>query len=246
MKIPELKGKHVAIVAMGESQIDFHLSRVHSNKYDEVWGINCMGEITKCDRVFMMDPVSRFLDTDDAGSQTEIMATMFKNYKGPIYTCELDDRVPNAEVFPLQEVVSYADCAYLNNTVPFAFAFALYQEVDSISIYGIDFSYRGNLHFAEAGKACCEFWLAKCIERGMTVGVGARSGLLDTNVPIDERIYGYHRLPDPVIMAVENGTFKQTTLSQYNKKLRDENVRKLTQGEIEVPSVLHAPEAKRY
>ena len=102
------------------------------------------------------------------------------------------------------------------------------------------------MHFAEAGKACCEFWLAKCIERGMTVGVGARSGLLDTNVPIDERIYGYHRLPDPIIMAVENGSFKQTTLSQYNKKLKDENVRKLTQGEIEVPSVLHAPEAKRY
>ena len=80
----------------------------------------------------------------------------------------------------------------------------------------------------------------------MTVGVGARSGLLDTNVPIEERIYGYHRLADPIIMAVENGDFKQTTLSQYNKKLQDENLRKLTQGEVEVPSVLVAPEAKRY
>tara|TARA_R100000781_G_scaffold60173_1_gene38473 strand:- start:1730 stop:2470 length:741 start_codon:yes stop_codon:yes gene_type:complete len=246
MKIPELKGKHVAIVAMGESQLDFHLSRVHSNEYDEVWGINCMGEITKCDRVFMLDPVSRFLDTDDAGSQTEIMKTMFKNYKGPIYTCELDERVPNAELFPLEEVVRYADCAYLNNTVPFAFAYALYQEVGNISIYGIDFSYRGNLHFAEAGKACCEFWLAKCIERGMTVGVGPRSGLLDTNVPITEKLYGYHRLDDPIVMALENSEYKQITLSEYDKKLQEINLKKLTEGGVGVPTVLTAPEAKRY
>jgi hypothetical protein len=246
MKIPELKGKHIAIVAMGESQLDFHLSRVHSNKYDEVWGINCMGEITRCDRIFMMDPVSRFLDTEDAGSQTEIMKTMFKNYTGPIYTCELDKRVPNAELFPLEEVVQYADCAYLNNTVPYAFAYALYQEVGAISIYGIDFSYRGNLHFAEAGKACCEFWLAKCIERGMTVAVGARSGLLDTNVPINERLYGYHRLSDPIVMVVDDGVFKETTLSKYNKKIQDQNLQKLLQGEVEIPTVLTPPEAKRY
>ena len=246
MKIPELKGKHVAIIAMGESQLDYHLSKIYSNKYDEVWGINCMGEITKCDRIFMLDPASRFLDTDDAGSQTGIMKTMFKNYKGPIYSCELDERVPNIEVYPIEEVVQYADCAYLNNTVPFAFAYALYQEVAQISIYGIDFSYKGNLHYAEAGKACCEFWLSKCIENGIKVGVGARSGLLDTNVPIEERIYGFHRLPDPIVMTVEEGVFKKCTMSEYNRKLQKDNMDKLTSSDFEMPTQLTAPEAKRY
>ena len=35
--IKELEGKSVAVVAMGQSQIDFHLSQVHSAFFDEVW-----------------------------------------------------------------------------------------------------------------------------------------------------------------------------------------------------------------
>ena len=73
MREENLQGKNIAIVAIGRSQVDYHLSLAHSTKYDEVWGINCMGAITKCDRVFMLDPASRFLDTEDAGSQTGIM-----------------------------------------------------------------------------------------------------------------------------------------------------------------------------
>jgi len=239
-----LKGKNIAIVAMGESQLDFHLSLIHSKVYDEVWGINCMGAITKCDRVFMLDPVSRFMDTDDAGTQTDIMRRWLPVADCPIYTCELDERCPSAVVYPLEEIVRYADCAYLNNTVPYAFAFALYNEVDTINLFGIDFSYKGNLHFAESGKACCEFWLSKCIERGITVKVGARSGLLDTDVPIESRVYGYHRLEDPDIMVLDDTkTYHQMKLSKYKKLLHEEQLKNIT----EIRTVIDAPpEAKRY
>ncbi len=87
MRIPELEGKNIAIVAMGESQLDFHLSLVHSKTYDEVWAINCMGAIINCDRVFMLDPASRFLDTEDAGTQTGIMRRWLPEAAVPIYTC---------------------------------------------------------------------------------------------------------------------------------------------------------------
>ena len=53
--IKELKGKNIAIVAMGKSQLDYHLSISHSKEYDEVWAINSMCAVIKCDRVFMMD-----------------------------------------------------------------------------------------------------------------------------------------------------------------------------------------------
>ena len=77
MQTTGLEGKEIAIVAMGESQLDFHLSLIHSNKYDEVWAINAMaGIIKEVDRVFMLDPASRFLDTDDAGTQTGIMLSL--------------------------------------------------------------------------------------------------------------------------------------------------------------------------
>ena len=59
--IKSLKGKNIAIVAMGKSQLDYHLSISHSKEYDEVWAINSMCAVVRCDRVFMMDPASRFL-----------------------------------------------------------------------------------------------------------------------------------------------------------------------------------------
>ena len=239
-----LEGKSIAIVAMGESQLDFHLSLIHSNVYDEVWGINCMGAITKCDRVFMLDPPSRFLDTDDAGTQTGIMRRWLPENKVPIYTCTLDKRVPSAILYPLEKVAQATDSAYFNNTVPYAFAFALYNKVKALNLFGIDFSYKGNVHFAEAGRGCCEFWLAKCIQAGMVINVAPRSGLLDTNSPIEERVYGYHRLDDPDILIVDSeGTYRQVKLSWYNDRVREEQLKNIS----EIRTVMDGPpEAKRY
>ena len=41
-KDKKLNGKKVAIVGMGKSQLDYHLSISHSKEYDEVWAINSM------------------------------------------------------------------------------------------------------------------------------------------------------------------------------------------------------------
>ena len=58
MRIKKLEGKEIAIVAMGESQLDFHLSMSHGNEYDEVWAINAMAGIARqVDRTFMMNGV---------------------------------------------------------------------------------------------------------------------------------------------------------------------------------------------
>ena len=57
--------------------------------------------------------------------------------------------------------------AYLNNTVPYAIAFAISQEVSKICLYGIDFSYKEVPHMAEAGRACTEFWLAIASTKGI-------------------------------------------------------------------------------
>ena len=74
MKQSNLDGANIAIVAMGESQLDYHLSVSHGHEFDEVWAINAMAGIARqVDITFMLDPASRFLDTDDAGSQTHLM-----------------------------------------------------------------------------------------------------------------------------------------------------------------------------
>tara|TARA_X000001382_G_scaffold111319_2_gene88176 strand:+ start:129 stop:851 length:723 start_codon:yes stop_codon:yes gene_type:complete len=226
--IKELEGKKVAIIGLGASQIDYVIGKENSVEWDEVWVINSALSVFDCDRVFMLDPASRFLDTDDAGNQTEVMRKLLPTFDKPIYTCELDERVPALVEYPLEEVIKDQRCAYMNTTVSYALAFAAWNKVGEVDLFGMDFSYKNNLHFAEAGRACLEFWICKMIALGVKVGVSPRSSLLDQNVPIEERLYGYHRLPNPKIaMPNPEGEWvvcNRSELAQMVKKHKLETV----------------------
>ena len=217
--IPELKGKNIAILAMGNSQLDYHKMVTHSKKFDEVWAINAMvGVLKRVDRAFIMDPVSRFFDTDDAGNMTTMMRETLPTVECPIYTCELDKRVPALEEYPIETIVKDLDCGYFNNTISYAIAFALWNEVGGINMFGADFTYKSNLLFAESGRACCEFWLAKCMDEGIIVQVAVTSGLLDADVPLQEKMYGYHRLEDPFVTYMVEDKLKICKWSEVEKQ----------------------------
>mgnify|MGYP005818482277 FL=1 len=217
--IPELKGKNIAILAMGNSQLDYHKMVTHSKKFDEVWAINAMvGVLKRVDRAFIMDPVSRFFDTDDAGNMTTMMRETLPTVECPIYTCELDKRVPALEEYPIETIVKDLDCGYFNNTISYAIAFALWNEVGGINMFGADFTYKSNLLFAESGRACCEFWLAKCMDEGIIVQVAVTSGLLDADVPLQEKMYGYHRLEDPFVTYMVEDKLKICRWSEVEKQ----------------------------
>ena len=196
---------HVAIVGLGNTQGTFTSSVANGKYFDEVWAINSMMVPIKHDRVFMMDPASRFLDTENAGPQTEAMRKALGKHEGPIYTCTLDNRVPGAVEYPLEQVVKDTGLCYFNNTVPYAVAFAIYHKVTHLYLYGIDYSYKSNIVMAEAGRACTEFWISAAIARGIKVEVAYNSTLLDTNVPDEEKLYGYNRLDDPLVLSVKDG-----------------------------------------
>ena len=199
MVLEHLEGKTVALIGLGVSQVDFAIGLENSREWDEIWCINSAGLVYPADRIFALDPASRFFDSDDAGKQTKAMIKLMSESDVPIYTCEEDPRIKNPVRYPVEEVCNATKCAYMNNTVAFAIAYALYNKVARIDLFGIDFSYKENMHFAEAGRACLEFWICKCINAGITVGVSPRSSLLDQNVPLEERLYGYHRRSDPKV-----------------------------------------------
>jgi len=225
--IKKLEGKTVAIVGMGKSWFDYNLAKSHGSHFDEVWAINAVASVIYHDRVFMMDPPSRFLDTDDAGGQTDSMAKLLQEHEGPIYTCELDDRCPGLVEYPIDEVLAGCGCHYLNNTVSYAVAFALWNKVGKIKLFGVDFGYKGNLYFAESGRASVEFWLSKAMFSGIQVEVASTSFLLDTAIPPEEKLYGYHRLADPlVVIQDERGVLiakKKSQVQQY-KEVPEEGV----------------------
>ena len=203
----------IAIVGLGGSYADYIAARVASQEFDEVWGINCIGAIIHVDKTFMMDPVSRFLDTNNAGTQTGVARQFLKTNKKPILTCALDKRVKHLELFPLKEVALELGYCYFNNTVAYAMAYAIWKKVKQISLYGIDYTYK-NVSMAESGRACVEFWCAIAAAKGIKLEVAHRSSLLDTNVPDDEKLYGYHRLDDPLVQTVQNGGLLITKQSE--------------------------------
>jgi hypothetical protein len=216
--IKKLEGKTVAIVGMGKSWFDYNLAKSHGVHFDEVWAINAVADVIFHDRIFMLDPASRFFDSDDAGGQTDSMIKILKNHEGPIYTCELDDRAKGLVLYPVEQIVRDLNCYYLNNTVAYAIAFALWNKVGCIKLFGVDFTYKGNLYFAEAGRGCVEYWLAKCQAQGVRVEVANTSTLLDTSIPVEEKLYGYHRLDDPkIIVHDQEGKLCVFSQSQVNK-----------------------------
>ena len=227
--IKSLKGKRVALLGLGISQIDFVIGLENGREWDEVWGINSAVKVFQCDRMFMMDPASRFFDSDDAGKQTKVLRAILPDLKIPVYTCVKDPRVPSAVLYPIQEIANATKCAYFNNTIAYALAFAMWNKVEAIDLFGIDFSYRNDLHFAEAGRACVEFWLCKLMENDCVVGVSPRSTVLDADVPANEKLYGYHRLEHPLVAVPHKSKWIikpvneiEKELTKYNLKLHQE------------------------
>ena len=209
-----MKKKSIAIVGLGNSFSEYILAKIRSEKFDEVWAINSMSGVIYHDKCFMMDPPSRFLDTPNAGKQTTIMSDRLKQKINiPIFSCALDKRCPDVVEFPLQEVIQKTGYAYLNNTVAYSFAYAISQEISELHLYGIDFTHKA-VNFAEAGRACCEFWLAVAKTEGIKVNIAHNSSLLDMNVPEDQKLYGYHRLDDPLVSSATNGSMLITRKSK--------------------------------
>lgn len=216
-----LEGKHVAIVAMGRSHVNFTVSVANGLHFDEVWVINAMALMLKHDRAFMLDPASRFLDGDAAGAMTENMRDYLKapTSAAPIYTCELDDRCPTLELYPLQNVLDKVKFPYFNSTVSYAMAYAIYQEVRSVTIYGADYTYARIKNFAEAGRACLEYWIAVARLSGISVSVAPESSLLDNSSHPTEKLYGYHRLEDPMAVVNRDGNFAIGPASQLKEEI---------------------------
>jgi len=219
MVLEHLEGKTVALIGLGVSQVDFAIGLENSREWDEIWCINSAGLVYPADRIFALDPASRFFDSDDAGKQTNAMIKLMSESDVPIYTCEEDPRIKNPVRYPVEEVCNATKCAYMNNTVAFAIAYALYNKVARIDLFGIDFSYKENMHFAEAGRACVEFWISKCMSEDIVVGISGRSTVLDSNVPATEKLYGFHRLDKPLVAVPHEGRFIVGPYDEINQQL---------------------------
>lgn len=208
-------GKHVAIVGLGPSMLDFvNLTKGLGGRaplVDEVWGINAVGDVIRCDRIFHMDDV-RIQERRAEAKPDGNIAAMLKWMRTtdiPIVTSRSHPDYPTLEEFPLERFVNEVGYAYFNNTCAWAVGYAVLHGVAKISMFGCDFTY-ANAHHAEQGRACTEYWLGFARARGIELCIAGGSSLMDSCTP-ETHLYGFDTLDVLISEEVEGGPLKVTT-----------------------------------
>lgn len=189
------KPKSVAIVAMGASHRSYTglASSLGNNRrlVDQVWAINAMGTVIQHDLLFHMDDCKVQEARAVAQPEGNIagMVEWLKDHPNFITSKEYPD-YPGANAFPLQQAIDTYGHAYFNSTVAYALVFAMMTGFNIIHLYGCDYSYSSS-HKAEKGRACLEFWIGIACSQGIHIHVAGDSTLMDSNSPVEEKIYGY-------------------------------------------------------
>lgn len=195
MGVPE----HVAILGLGpslEQYVDMvkRLGGKHAF-CNEVWGLNAVGGVIMCDRIFHMDDV-RIQETRAKAQPESNIARMLewmRMHPGPIITSRAHPDYPGLVEYPLADVITDLNVAYFNSTAAYAVAFAIHIGVKKISLFGCDYTYP-NAHQAERGRANVEYFLGMANARGIKTDVPKTTSLLDALHSQEERLYGYDSL----------------------------------------------------
>lgn len=196
---PDAIPEHVAILGLGPSLDQFMeiAKRLggRSALCDEVWTINALGDLFACDLVFHMDDVRIQEIRAQARPQSNIakMLHWIKRSKVPVMTSRAHPDYPALLEFPLEAVLNDLGHDYFNSTAAYAIAFAIHIGVKRLSLFGMDFTYP-NVHDAEKGRACVEFWLGQAHARGIKIDLPQTTTLLDSMYPKAARLYGYDTL----------------------------------------------------
>jgi len=243
--LPPPPPKRIAIVAQGVSKRSYVEKAIMSGgrfeEWDEVWAINSMGGIIQHDRLFHMDNV--LLQERRAAVNPEVrgMLKWLRHHPGPVYTSTAFEDWPGLVEFPLEEVLNTLGVPYLNNTVAYAVAYALFIGVKSIHMFGADYTYP-DAHIRESGRACTEFLLGFAAARGVRICVPRDTTLLDATEPMEKQFYGYdgwdlelRRYPTAVkIVKTPKELPSVTEIEERYRKIPKEHGRDASIHEIKV------------
>ncbi len=189
--------KHVAVVALGPSCKAVIAESMSTpgmkNPFDEVWTLNRGLRGFMHDKLFLMDDL-RWLEKHD-----KTYARWVRKHNKPTMVSTVYHDYPNAVAYPLHEVMEYIkDDIFTQNTVSYMIAYAMYIEVERLSVYGADFVYP-NGNFAEKGGMAVAYLLGMCQEKGIKFRLPAETTMLYANTvkmagsELTRVHYGYHR-----------------------------------------------------
>jgi hypothetical protein len=190
-KLPR-KLKTVTIIGLGASVYDW-VSRVH-DEFDndgDIWTINAGGALFRHDLLWDMHTPEWL---EERNIQRALKRRQWlKNHDKPIMMPKALPEYPTSITYPLRTIIEKTRSAYFASGLAYVLAMAYCCEVDRLRLFGCDFSYQRDINtHDEQGRACCEYWVGRLIERGTRVEVTNNTHFLDMINRFQGRIYGYH------------------------------------------------------
>jgi hypothetical protein len=156
--------------------------------YDkEVWGVNTTIRWNRrqINKLFFFDDLETFdpmvMSLDDLKynhRNTEYIST-FKNVK---YAAKAGIEIIE---YPLDAIIRKYNTTYFCNSVAYMIAYAMFTDVKSMDLYGID-HLTGQSYLTE--RAGAEYWLGRAAQSGMEINVSLGSAILHT---MNGKMYGY-------------------------------------------------------
>ena len=142
---------------------------------------------TKVDMLFSMDDADHWLTVRRGLFTLDAFKEKVNASQAPYYSTIKTEGIERAREYPLKEVVEMLRVPYFSNTICYMLAYAMFQKVNSVDLYGIA---QTGAHEYVQEKAGVEFWLGMLLGHGIQVNIKTPSALLQNG---SQYPYGYVR-----------------------------------------------------
>ncbi len=141
----------------------------------------------RADMIFSLDDLEHLLTIRRGVFTRQHFIDMVNRAGVPYFSSQAHPEIPLSREYPLKEVMDALKVPYLANTIAYMLAYAIYQKVNSITLYGVA---QMGTHEYVAERGSVEFWLGMAMGMGIEVNIMTPTLLLKNN---SEYPYGYVR-----------------------------------------------------
>ena len=139
----------------------------------------------RADTIFSMDDLNYLLTIRRGMFTKDQFIEKINERSVPYYSSVVTPEIRMAREYPLKEVMSVVRVPYLSKTICYMLAYAIFQKVRSISMFGIA---QMGAHEYIQEKGATEFWIGMALGMGIEVNICTPSHLLKST---SEYPYGY-------------------------------------------------------
>lgn len=200
------------VILVGKGSGWHHVKKQKDTK-KEIWSLNhmCMTAEKhgiKLDRLFIMDHFDDMPSMVEGHISRQSYVDQIKKLGIPFYCPYGYDDIPNSIPYPLDEIMEAFNMPYLNNTICFMIAFAIYHGAKEMHLYGIN-QVAGKEYYYE--KACVEYWLGLAQGLGISTHIhGSKSALLRNRIRFGGNLlYGYNKTATEALEELKKVKQKQ-------------------------------------